>query len=388
METLQPKLRFPEFSGDWSEKIISDVSSVTMGQSPSSSSYNTNNDGLPLIQGNADIKNRFTEPRQWTNEPTKKCKEGDLILTVRAPVGFVAKSKHNACIGRGVCSINSNNNNLEFIYQFLLNFEDKWSKLEQGSTFTAVSGQEIKAVQIKIPNLKEQAKIANFLSVVDTKINQLTQKKSLLEQYKKGVMQKIFTQEKRFKDDNGNDFADWHETFLGDICDFENGKAHENDIDENGDFVVVNSKFVSTNGKVRKYTNSIICKLQKNDIAMVMSDVPNGKAIAKCFFIDEDNKYSLNQRICKIKILNDNSKFIFYLIDRNPYYLAFDSGVGQTNLRKNEVLECPLYIPTDIKEQTKIANFISAIDENINQVSKQLEQTTQYKKGLLQQMFV
>ena len=107
-EKLVPTLRFSQFYGDWKNKTLKELSFITMGQSPDSKSYNQNGDGMLLIQGNADIENRITNPRQWTSEPTKECKIGDLILTVRAPVGAISKSKHNACIGRGVCSISNN----------------------------------------------------------------------------------------------------------------------------------------------------------------------------------------------------------------------------------------------------------------------------------------
>ena len=127
----------------WENKRLGDVTIITMGQSPSSSSYNENGIGSYLIQGNADIKNRKSSPRQWTSEPTKFCDIGDTLMTVRAPVGAIAKSTHHACIGRGVCSIKPKNLDNEFLYQFLLSYESKWKALEQGSTFTAVNGNDI-----------------------------------------------------------------------------------------------------------------------------------------------------------------------------------------------------------------------------------------------------
>jgi type I restriction enzyme S subunit len=163
-------------------KKFGDVCNIVMGQSPASISYNTEKIGVPLIQGNADILNRITSPRNWTTEITKECVIGDLILTVRAPVGTVAKSIHNACLGRGVCAIRSNwGNSIEFIYQFLLYYENKWNKLEQGSTFSAVSGEEIRKIKISIPCIEEQQKIANFLSVIDKRIET---EHRILKQYK------------------------------------------------------------------------------------------------------------------------------------------------------------------------------------------------------------
>ena len=147
-----------------------------------------------MIQGNADISNRVSNPRQWTSEPTKECKMGDLILTVRAPVGSVSKSKHNAYYGsRGVCSISNNKlSNIEYLYQFLLNYEDKWFRLEQGSTFTAVSGKDIKGIKINTPTIEEQQKIASFLSGIDKKIELVETQIQQSKTFKKGLLQQMF----------------------------------------------------------------------------------------------------------------------------------------------------------------------------------------------------
>ncbi|MFM2191278.1 MAG: hypothetical protein RLZZ118_235 [Bacteroidota bacterium] len=141
-------------------------------------------------------------------------------------------------------------------------------------------------------------------------------------------------------------------------------------------------------GEVKKYSDTQICPLMKDEIVMVMSDVPKGKALAKCFLIDEDNKYSLNQRICSLKAYGIEPGFLLYILNRNKYYLLFDSGVGQTNLTKDEVLNCPLYFPSDRKEQIKILNFIKQIDKKIENTKIQIQQTQAYKKGLLQNMFI
>ena len=196
-QIFNQELRFRDDDGkefpDWEEKRLGDIAKVVMGQSPNSSSYNTNSVGTYLIQGNADIKERLTSPRNWTSEPTKLCDIGDLILTVRAPVGAIAKSKHNGCIGRGVCSIkNNSNSDIEFLYQFLLDYEDKWVRLEQGSTFTAVSGKDINSIKIALPSKEEQTKIANFLSSIDAKIGLVATQLENTQQFKKGLLQQMF----------------------------------------------------------------------------------------------------------------------------------------------------------------------------------------------------
>jgi type I restriction enzyme S subunit len=191
------KLRFKDENGndyaDWEEKKLGEVAIITMGQSPESISYNTDSLGMLLIQGNADIKERVTLPRQWTSQPTKTCEIGDLILTVRAPVGSIAKSSHSACIGRGVCSIINNKSSVqEYLYQFLLSYESKWTSLEQGSTFTAVSGNDIKSLKLNLPQLPEQHKIASFLSSIDAKIESANQQITQTQTFKKGLLQQLF----------------------------------------------------------------------------------------------------------------------------------------------------------------------------------------------------
>ena len=135
-----------------------------------------NGDGLPLIQGNADIKNRFSAPRIYTSEITRECKPDDILMTVRAPVGYVAKSRHNGCIGRGICSIRPSKIESEYLYQYLIGYEQSWKKLEQGSTFTAVNSDDVKGLLIAVPPKTEQKKIASILSAVDNKLDLIDRK--------------------------------------------------------------------------------------------------------------------------------------------------------------------------------------------------------------------
>jgi type I restriction enzyme, S subunit len=178
---------------------------------------------------------------------------------------------------------------------------------------------------------------------------------------------------------------DWHIKTLGEISDFNNGKAHENHIDEFGKYIVVNSKFISSNAEVKKYSNICFCKTSKNNILMVMSDIPNGKAIAKCFFVEDGNLYTVNQRICSLEITTENPRFIFYRLNRNPYYLQFDDGVKQTNLRRNEVLSCPLPIPP-IPEQHSIAQALSDVDALIASLDKLIAKQRHLKTAAMQQL--
>jgi type I restriction enzyme S subunit len=199
---LSGEVRFEGFDGEWEEVRLGDISQVIMGQSPNSNSYNENKIGIPLIQGNADCKNRKTFPRIYTTEKTKECNIGDIIMTVRAPVGVISKSYHNACIGRGVCAIKSKQDN-QFLYHFLVAYEKKWEKYSQGSTFTAVNGNDIKNLKISLPPLQEQQKIAQVLTTADKEITLLKEELEALKEQKRGLMQKLLTGEVRVKMNEG-----------------------------------------------------------------------------------------------------------------------------------------------------------------------------------------
>ncbi|EHD1675134.1 restriction endonuclease subunit S [Listeria monocytogenes] len=179
----------------------------------------------------------------------------------------------------------------------------------------------------------------------------------------------------------------WEQRKLGDIANYRNGKAHEQVEDEDGKYTIINSKFISTNGKVQRYTNEQVEPIFDGEIAMVLSDLPNGKALAKLFLVKEDGKYTLNQRIAGITP-NENIDPIFlnFRMNRNNYFLKFDSGVTQTNLSKSQVENFIALYPT-FDEQYKIGLFFTQLDDTIALHQRKLDALKLMKKGLLQQMF-
>jgi len=189
-ELLTGKKRLPGFSGKWEVKRLGEVATITMGQSPLSIYYNTKSEGLPLIQGNADLVNRKTVQRVFTKQITKKCFDGDIIMTVRAPVGKVGKATFDACIGRGVCAISYSN---DYLYYYLMNIEEHWEKLSRGTTFDAVNSSDIKELPIPLPPLPEQKAIAQILSDMDAEIEALEKKLDKYRKIKEGMMEKLLT---------------------------------------------------------------------------------------------------------------------------------------------------------------------------------------------------
>ena len=155
---------------------------------------------------------------------------------------------------------------------------------------------------------------------------------------------------------------------------FQKGKGHEKNIDENGSFIVINLKFISTNGTVKKYCNEQIVPLFKDDILIVMSDLPNGKALAKTFFVKKDNKYTLNQRIGRITVKEDSEllpSFVNHFFNRNKQLTKYDNGTDQTNLRKEQILDVEIPIPP-IEEQQRIVSILDKFETLTNSITEGL----------------
>lgn len=180
--------------------------------------------------------------------------------------------------------------------------------------------------------------------------------------------------------------SDWNVKELGKIAHFENGKAHEGYISDDGDYIVINSKFISSEGGVLKYSNKNISPINTGHIALVMSDIPNGKALAKCYLVKQDNKFALNQRICSLKATEVDNTFLFFALNRNNYFLQFDNGVSQTNLRKDDILECPLPIPPTEVEQFAIVSALSDVDGLTKLLEKLIAKKRAIKLGAMQEL--
>ena len=387
IKTAVPALRFPEFldTESWGNDTVNNLVDIITPPKKIILQKYLNEGDYPIV----DQSQKYISG--WTNDKTAVISKasldnpiiifGDHTCILKRITFPFAQGADGIKVLKSKDTIDGN-----FLYQALLvcpvvqeEYKRHFSILKQKEVF--------------FPSIKsgEQQKIADCLSSLDELIEATTQKVETLKEHKKGLMQRLFPAEGknvpdlRFPEFQGTSV--WQSTLLGAVVDYENGRAHENEIDEEGNFIVVNSKFISTDGEVVKRTNTPYCLADKEDILMVLSDVPNGRAIAKCFFVDQSGKYTVNQRICRLRSKNINSKLLFYLINRNPYFLSFDDGVKQTNLKKSEVLECPLMIPSSPIKQQKIADLLSSIDDLIIATGQRIKSLKEHKKGLMQQLF-
>ncbi len=397
-----PRLRFGGFEGEWEEKKLGEVGKNIIGLTYSPK--NVVKEGGTIVLRSSNIKKgslKLDDLVLVNSKIPKKLniKNNDILICTRngsqrlIGKNIILRKKDEKMTFGAFMSVYRSEYNEFFNHLFKT---DNWYRQIQrnlGARINQITTGYLNQFKFFIPQKQEQQKIAGFLGEVDEWLENLKGQKEKLEDYKKGMMQKIFPSkggqepEIRFKDKNGENFDVWKEKRLGEIAEFWNGKAHERDTSENGKYIIVNSKFISQNGKVKKYSDNQISPLKKDDITIVMSDIPNGKAISKCFLIDQNNKYTLNQRIGGIKSEGIVSQFLILVLNRNKYFLKFDNGVSQTNLRKDEILNCPIIFPA-LPEQQKIANFLTSLNKGIELKQQQIARVEEWKKGLMQGLFV
>ena len=223
-----------------------------------------------------------------------------------------------------------------YLFYFCKKFD--FERLNKTVTIPSLTKSDLLKIKIKVPTINEQRLIIDKLTKIESVIDLRKRELEGLDDLVKARFVEMFGD--RYVNDRK-----WNSIKLGDCISFNNGKAHEQVVDENGEYILVTSRAIASDFKDVRRTNALLFPLHKNDIVMVMSDVPNGKALAKCQLIDEDGKYTLNQRICSLDNYEYNPVFLLYLLNRHPYFLSFNDGNGQTNLRKNDILECELIVP-------------------------------------------
>ena len=308
--------------------------------------------------------------------------DGDLVMITTADCGltgiFEEQNEKYICSAYAVKI--ALNKSLAYPYYFKYYFQTALAKNEvnkyiRKATVANLPASDILKFSHRLPIKQEQEKIASFLTSVDEKIEQLIKKEELLQQYKKGIMQKIFNQEIRFKADDGSEFCDWEEKKLGDILDYiQPTKYLVKDTEYNDSYTIP----VLTAGKtfILGYTNETDGVFENNLPVIIFDDFTTANKFVN---------FPFKAKSSAMKILvskNNNIKFIYEAIQMIKYEVG---GHERHWISKFSFLN--IFIPC-IEEQTKIANFLSSIDSKIEKVKKQLNSTKEFKKALLQQMFV
>ena len=392
-----PKLRFKEFSGDWEEKKLGDIFTIYAGGDLNKEIYSkekTEEHIYPVYSNGLEYNGLYGYYNIYKETKNK------ITVTARGVnIGSINVRKNNfTAVGRllVLTPIDSLNYNLDF---FKYNMSQNIRLIKEETGVPQLTAPSYAKYSISITSIEEQEKIASFFSLIDDKISLQGEKVEALKDYKSGMMQKIFSRELRFKDDEGRDYPEWEEKKLGECIENKGGTALEKFVDENGTHKFISIGNYSTSGKYIDSGQRISLNdktkdklLYKNDLVMVLNDkTSTGDLIGATILIDEDDTYIYNQRserlICNENI---NPNFAWILLNYEDFRKrVFSIAQGGTQIYVNfpSVKNLNIQLPS-LKEQNKISELILALDNKIEKEQEKLDSLNEYKKGLLQQMFV
>jgi type I restriction enzyme S subunit len=384
---LTPKLRFKEFEGDWEKYSLKYLLDSLVDCEHKTAPYVDQSEYLVVRTNNVkggqllynDIKYTTEEGfKEWTKRTTPQF--GDIFFTREAPAGescLVPKDK-KVCLGQRMVLLKSDEKKM--IGQYLSSYLQSGSAIRDisnlsiGTTVTRINITDIYKLKCPVSSLPEQQKIASFLSAVDEKIQQLSKKKELLEHYKKGVMQQLFSQQLRFKDKEGEDYPDWEEKKLGEIATKASSNISANTIEENqGEY-----KIYGASGFLKKID---FFREEKPFISIVK----DGAGVGRTLLCDANSSVLGTLDIIKPKVKVE--LYFLYSVLNNVKFEKYMVGSTIPHIYYKDYSNEKITIPC-LEEQQKIAFYLSSIDVKIESVAQQIEKTRGFKKGLLQQMFV
>ena len=396
---LVPALRFKEFCREWNEILLDDFAQRGSGHTPSKSFpeyYNGDinwislTDSKRLDNGFIEETNSKITQKGIDNSSAVLHPAGTVLLSRDAGVGKSAVMKHSMAVSQHfiVWRTQDDKSSNWFLYNWLQIMKPHFERMAVGNTIKTIGLPYFKKLKIVTPQYTEQQKIASFLSAVDEKIQQLTKKKALLEQYKKGVMQQLFSGQLRFKDENGKEYPDWEEKRLLEFCTFFSGgtpsstnkKFYSGTIPFIGSGNIYDSEvfnFIS-----EEALNSSSAKIvEEGDLLYALYGANSGEvAISQL-------EGAINQAILCIRT-KESIEYLYYLLlgNKDNIVAKYLQG-GQGNLSAQIIKKLKYKFPS-IEEQQKIASYLWRIDTKIESVNNQITQTQTFKKGLLQQLFI
>lgn len=403
---MVPKLRFSEFNMPWKQTTLGNVSShAAYGMNSSAIEFDGVNKYIRITDIDDDTREFTPSPLTTPSgklENQYLLNKGDIVFArTGASVGksYLYKRKDGRLYFAGfLIKLTINKANPYFVYnQTLTEKYRKWVKIySMRSGQPGINAEEYKEFEFAIPSLEEQTKIADFLSSVDEKITLLNKQYDLLCQYKKGMMQKIFSRELRFKDENGETFPEWNSCQLKDVATRVTRKNKENNqtiltisgrdglVDQmtyfnkqiasknvSGYYLINNGEFAYNKSYSQGYPMGAIKMLTNYDQGVVST-------LYICFKLNENQHNKFYQHYFESGLQNRSIEKVAQEGARNH---------GLLNIGVNDFFDIELQIPS-LKEQIKIADFLSALDDKITTKKAELDKLKTWKQGLLQQMFV
>jgi type I restriction enzyme S subunit len=374
-----PQLRFPGFEGTWKIEKLKDISKIERGRFSPRPRNNPiyYNGEIPFVQ-TSDVVNANGKIEFYTqtlNEKglavSKLFPKGSILITIAANIGHSGVLQIDMACPDSLIGIKPNKNiNNYYLNYYLSTHQKKMDYLAPEGAQKNINIEFLNPYKVPTTTLAEQQKIASFLSAVDERIQQLSRKKELLEQYKKGIMQQLFSGKLRFKDENGNDYADWEEKKLGDVCEIGSGKDYKHL--EKGNIPVF-----GTGG----YMLSVNKYLHSGETVFI----GRKGTIDKPFYF-KGEFWTVDTLFYTHTFKNVIPKFIYCVFQQVNWKLHNEAS-GVPSLSKSTIEKLKFDFPS-IEEQQKIADFLSSIDAKIESTNEHITQTQSFKKGLLQQMFI
>lgn len=364
---------------------------INMGQSPDSSTYNEDGNGLPFFQGNADFGATYPVVRMWCSEPTKRAQIDDILISVRAPIGALNIANCECCIGRGLAALTVNKNSCiqKYLWYALSNKVEELNSKGTGSTFKAINKKILAETEIPLTSLDEQRKIAAVLDKVSDLIAKRRQQLDKLDE----LVQARFVE--MFGDPIINNMS-WPKALIGDNCFVTKLAGFEYTqyihYEDSGDVVMVKAQNVKK-GKLNDkdisfISNEVSDSLPRSQLApgdVVMTYV--GANIGDVALIDEKHKYHLAPNVAKIRPnskVYDSTYFMYMLMFLNSYIMENSADTAKAALGMERIRKLVVCIPP-IDLQRYFSDFVKKIDKSKSVVQKSLEQLETLKKALMQE---
>ena len=400
----QLKIRFKKYNDVWDNVKLTEIAPIVMGQSPDSKNYTDNPNDYILVQGNADMQNGRVIPRVWTTQVTKLAEKGDLILSVRAPVGDIGKTDYNVVLGRGVAAIKGN----EFLFQLLTKMKQYhyWARFSTGSTFESINSNDIKSAEIYLPSPAEQQAIGSLFRTLDDLLASYKENLANYQSLKATMLSKMFPKVgQRVPEIRLDGFeGDWRIVKLGDVLsELKSGLSRELSNDDIG-LPVIRANNIS-DGNLNldrdikywfkedpKGANTANYFVKKNDILVnfINSEAKMGTAAIVSREPDRETIYTTN--ILKLTVKEDYYPYFIYLMTFVQSYQNYIKSITKpavnqasfttVEFKKYEFL-CPAF-----QEQQAIGACFSNLDNLINSHKEKISQLETLKKKLLQDMFI
>ena len=403
MEQKFKKTPAGEIPVDWDMPRLSDVTTIIMGQSPSSSVCNQRGEGIPFYQGNADFGAIYPTPNNWCSTPKKMATTGDILISVRAPVGAINVASHECCIGRGLSAIRATRIDSKFLYYALGMLAPILNKLAQGSTFEAINSKELANLPIPLPPNKEQKKIAEILSTVDDAIEKISAVIEKSNQLKKGLMQTLLTHgigHKKFKKTPAGEIpVEWEVIRLGELAEeiyryptYFNIKYVPKGVPEiRGELIRANGKLETDKSLYRFISQETAEKFPQTRLIPGDFVLSVRGTIGKVGIVPESlagaNMTANLIRISPNRSLAHPDWLLFVLLSDSFKEIlnATSSSTTIKTITSSDLKDIPIACPA-IQEQKEIAEILSGLDAKIEQEEAALMETQKLKHGLMREL--